>query len=163
MEDKKNKIDIRKRELSKEDIERLEILHKSEEIKGEQLTIDINSDLVIENQAKILLGKKIDDPVEKFQLYYNGLSKLLKDNLPKGKENESVRRIVYDEKNILINRGAKKDEKGIRGSDGRMAYVEDLEIAIEIVANWITTKGTSAEIFMSFWDKNEELGYGHQD
>lgn len=73
MEDKKNKIDIRKRELSKEDIERLEILHKSEEIKGEQLTIDINSDLVIENQAKILLGKKIDDPVEKFQLYYNGL------------------------------------------------------------------------------------------
>lgn len=44
-----------------------------------------------------------------------------------------------------------------------MAYVEDLEIAIEIVANWITTKGTSAEIFMSFWDKNEELGYGHQD
>ena len=163
MEDKKNKIYIRKRELSKEDIERLEILHKSEEIKGEQLTIDINSDLVIENQAKILLGKKIDDPVEKFQLYYNGLSKLLKDNLPKGKENESVRRIVYDEKNILINRGAKKDEKGIRGSDGRMAYVEDLEIAIEIVANWITTKGTSAEIFMSFWDKNEELGYGHQD
>jgi hypothetical protein len=163
MEDKKNKIDIRKRELSKEDIERLEILHKSEEIKGEQLTIDLNSDLVIENQAKILLGQRIDDPVEKFQLYYNGLSKLLKDNLPKGKENESVRRIVYDEKNILINRGAKKDEKGIRGSDGRMAYVEDLEIAIEIVANWIITKGTSAEIFMSFWDKNEELGYGHQD
>lgn len=163
MEDKKNKKDIRKRELSKEDIERLEILHKSEEIKGEQLTIDLNSDLVIENQAKKLLGQRIDDPVEKFQLYYNGLSKLLKDNLPKGKENESVRRIVYDEKNILINRGAKKDEKGIRGSDGRMAYVEDLEIAIEIVANWITTKGTSAEIFMGFWDKNEELGYGHQD
>ncbi len=163
MEDKKNKKDIRKRELSKEDIERLEILHKSEEIKGEQLTIDLNSDLVIENQAKKLLGQRIDDPVEKFQLYYNGLSKLLKDNLPKGKENESVRRIVYDEKNILINRGAKKDEKGIRGSDGRMAYVEDLEIAIEIVANWITNKGTSAEIFMAFWDKNEELGYGHQD
>jgi len=163
MEDKKNKKNIRKRELSKEDMERLEILHKSEEIKGEQLTIDLNSDLVIENQAKKLLGQKIDDPVEKFQLYYNGLSKLLKDNLPKGKENENVRRIVYDEKNILINRGAKKDEKGIRGSDGRMAYVEDLEIAIEIVANWITTKGTSAEVFMAFWDKNEELGYGHQD
>jgi hypothetical protein len=63
----------------------------------------------------------------------------------------------------LINRGAKKDEKGIRGSDGRMAYVEDLEKAIEIVANWITKKGTSAELFMEFWDKNEELGYGHQD
>lgn len=163
MEDKKDKKSIKKRELSKEDIERLEILHKSEEIKGEQLTIDLNSDLVIENQAKKLLGQKIDNPVEKFQLYYHGLTKLLKDNLPKGKENESVRRIIYDEKNILINRGAKKDEKGIRGSDGRMAYVEDLEKAIEIVANWITKKGTSAELFMAFWDKNEELGYGHQD
>ncbi len=163
MEDKKSKKDIKKRELSKEDIERLEILHRSEEIKGEQLTIDLNYDLVIENQAEKLLGQKIDNPVEKFQLYYHGLTKLLKDNLPKGKENESVRRIIYDEKNVLINRGAKKDEKGIRGSDGRMAYVEDLEKAIEIVANWITKKGTSAELFMAFWDKNEELEYGHQD
>ena len=84
MEYKKNKEGIEKRELSDEDIERLEILYKSEEVKGEQLTIDYNSDLVIENQAKKLLGQRIDDPVEKFQLYYNGLTKLLKDNLPKG-------------------------------------------------------------------------------
>ena len=64
---------------------------------------------------------------------------------------------------MLINRGAKKDEKGIRGSDGRMAYTEDLEEAIKIVAEWTSRKRTPAELFMSFWDKNEELGYGHQD
>ncbi len=151
------------RNLTKEDLERLEILQKSEEVKGEQLYIDLDSEIVVENQAETLLGQKIDDPVQKFQLYYHGLSKLLKDSLPKGKTFEDVRRIVYDEKNILINRGAKKDEKGIRGSDGRMAYIEDLEEAIRIVANWTTKKGTSAELFMSFWDKNEELGYGHQD
>ena len=158
-----NKADKKKRELSKEDLERLEILQKSEEVKGEQLAINIDSEIVIENQAEQLLGQRIDDPVEKFQLYYHGLTKLLKDNLPKGKENEDVRRIVYDEKNILINRGAKKNEKGIRGSDGRMAYIEDLEKAIEIVANWITVKGSPAELFMAFWDMNEELNYGHQD
>jgi hypothetical protein len=152
-----------KRELSKEDIERLEILQKANEVKGEQLSLDIDSEIHVENQADQLLGQKIDDPVVKFQLYYQGLAKLLKDNLPKGKENEDVRRIVYDEKNILINRGAKKDEKGIRGSDGRMAYVEDLERAIEIVANWTSRKGSPAELFMAFWDKNEELNYGHQD
>ncbi len=151
------------RNLTKEDLERLEILQKSEEVKGEQLYIDLDSEIVVENQAETLLGQKIDDPVQKFQLYYHGLSKLLKDSLPKGKTFEDVRRIVYDEKNILINRGAKKDEKGIRGSDGRMAYIEDLEEAIKIVANWTTKKGTPAELFMSFWDKNEELGYGHQD
>jgi hypothetical protein len=156
----KNKIE---RILSKEDLERLEILQKSEDIKGEQLIINLDSELVIENQAELLLGQRIDDPVQKFQLYYHGLSKLLKDTLPKGKDFEDVRRIVYDEKNILINRGAKKDEKGIRGSDGRMAYIEDLEEAIKIVADWTSRKGTPAELFMAFWDKNEELDYGHQD
>ena len=163
MSDKKTNINKVERKLSKEDVERLEILQKSEEVKGEQLSINMDSELVIENQAEQLLGQKIDDPVQKFQLYYQGLSKLLKDNLPKGKSFEDVRRIVYDEKNILINRGAKKDEKGIRGSDGRMAYLEDLEEALKIVADWTISKGTPAELFMAFWDKNEELGYGHQD
>ena len=161
MEENKKKIGERK--LSKEDIERLELLQKSEEIKGEQLVLNLDSGLATENEAEKLLGQKIDDPVTKFQLYYNGLTKLLKDNLPKGKDFEDVRRIVYDEKNILINRGAKKDDKGIRGSDGRMAYLDDLEQALKIVADWTTNKGTSAELFMAFWDKNEELGYGHQD
>ncbi len=151
------------RNLTKEDLERLEILQKSEEVKGEQLYIDLDSEIIVKNQAEELLGQKIDDPVQKFQLYYHGLSKLLKDSLPKGKTFEDVRRIIYDEKNILINRGAKKDEKGIRGSDGRMAYIEDLEEAIKIVANWTTKKGTPAELFMAFWDKNDELRYGHQD
>ena len=158
-----NKKKIIQRNLSKEDIERLELLQKSEEIKGEQLVLNMDAELVVENEAENLLGQKIDDPVTKFQLYYNGLSKLLKSNLPEGKEFEDVRRIIYDEKNILINRGAKKNEKGIRGSDGRMAYMDDLEIAIKIVADWTSKKGTSAELFMLFWDKNEELNYGHQD
>lgn len=158
-----NKKKIVERKLSKEDLERLEILQKSEEIKGEQLLLNIDSELVIENEVEKLLGQQIDDPVTKFQLYYKGLAKLLKDNLPKGKDYEDVRRIVYDEKNILINRGAKKDDKGIRGSDGRMAYLDDLEQAIKITANWTSKKGTPAELFMDFWDKNEELGYGHQE
>lgn len=158
-----NKKEVKKRKLSKEDTERLEILQKAGDVKGEQLSINLDSQLVVENQAEKLIGQKIDDPVKKFQLYYRGLNNLLRENLPKGKENKQARRIVYDEKNILINRGAKKDKKGIRGSDGRMAYIEDLEIAIQIVADWIFKKGSPAELFMAFWDKNEELVYGHQD
>ena len=160
---KQNKKQNLNRNLSKEDLERLQILQKSEEVKGEQLVLNIESELIVENEAKKLLDQKIDDPVTKFQLYYNGLTKLLKDNLPKGKDYEDVRRIIYDEKNVLVNRGAKKDDKGIRGSDGRMAYLDDLEQAIKIVSDWTSNNGTSAELFMSFWDKNEELGYGHQD
>lgn len=159
---KKNKISI-ERNLSQSDIERLEILQRSEEVKGEQLTLNLDAELAIENEAEKLLGLQIDDPDTKHQLYYQGLTKLMIDNLPKGKENEDIRKIIYGEKGILINRGKKINEKGIRGSDGRMAFLEDLEIAIKIVADWVSVKGTPTELFMAFWDKNEELGYPHQD
>lgn len=51
----KNKVE---RNLSKEDLERLEILQKSEEVKGEQLFINYDSEVVIENEAEKLLGQK---------------------------------------------------------------------------------------------------------
>lgn len=152
-----------KSQLSREDLERFEILQKAEEVKGEQLTIDLDSGLVVENEAEALMSKKIDDPVEKFQLYYRGLRKMLLDFLPKGREHEQARNMIYDEKNILINRGAKKDEKGLRGSDGRMAHLDDLEMAIQIVALWITKKGSYYDLYKAFWNKNEEMGYGHQN
>jgi len=154
---------IDKKKLSQEEIERREILQKAEEIKEEQLKLDIEEGVDVENEYNNLLDQSIDDPVQKFQLYYKVLNKLLRANLPKGKENEPIRRIIYDEKNILINRGNKKDEKGIRGSDGRMAYLEDIEVAIEVVMNWISSNGSYQDLYMLFWDKNEEMNYGHQD
>ncbi|MEI7677345.1 MAG: hypothetical protein WCJ03_11240 [Bacteroidales bacterium] len=152
-----------KSQLSKEDLERYEILQKAEEVKGEQLSINLDSGLVVENEAEALMSKKIDDPVEKFQLYYNGLRKMLLDFLPKGIDHEQARNMIYDEKNILINRGAKKNEKGLRGSDGRMAHLDDLEMAIQIVALWIAKKGSYWDLYKAFWNKNEEIGYGHQN
>jgi len=155
--------EIDKKKLSQEEIERRAILEKAEQVKEEQLKLDINDGVETENEYKTLLDQQIDDPVQKFQLYYKILNKLLRSNLPKGKENEPTRRIIYDEKNILINRGNKKDEKGIRGSDGRMAYMEDIELAISIVMEWVNAKGSYHELYMAFWNKNEELNYGHQD
>lgn len=155
--------EIDKKNLTAEEIERRAILEKAEQVKEEQLKLDINDGVKTENEYNSLLDQQIDDPVQKFQLYYKILNKLLRSNLPKGKENEPTRRIIYDEKNILINRGNKKDEKGIRGSDGRMAYMEDIEMAISIVMEWVNTKGSYHELYMAFWNKNEELNYGHQD
>lgn len=150
----------RKSQLSKDDSERFEILQKAEEVKGEQLSIDLDSRLVAENEAEALMSKKIDDPIAKFQLYYKGLRKMLLDFLPKGREYQQAREMIYDEKNILINRGAKKDEKGLRGSDGRMAHLDDLEMAIQIVALWISKKGSYWDLYKAFWNKNEAMGYG---
>lgn len=154
---------IDRKRLSQEEIERRSILDKAEEIKEEQLKLDLDFGVETENEYKTLLDQQIDDPVQKFQLYYNILNKLLRTNLPPGKENEPVRRIIYDEKNILINRGNKKNQKGIRGSDGRMAYMEDIELAITIVMDWVKSKGSYHDLYISFWNKNDELQYGHQD
>lgn len=86
----KNKV---KPNFSKEDLERLEILQKSEKVKGEQLFINYNSEVVIENEVEKLLDQKIDDPSIKHNLYYKGLANLLKKNLPTGKEFKDVRNI----------------------------------------------------------------------
>lgn len=51
-------------------------------------------------------------------------------------------------------------KNGIRGSDGRMAYTEDLEEAIKIVAEWTSRKGTPAEFFMSFGIRTKSLVTG---
>jgi hypothetical protein len=44
-----------------------------------------------------------------------------------------------------------------------MAYLEDLELAIQVVAQWLSKRGTYQDLYLAFWDKNEELNYGHQD
>lgn len=154
-----------KKELSQEDLERLQILQEAEEVKGEQLNLDIEGNLQKEDIMKRLTAslQNIDDPEKKYDQYYNILNKLLKSKLPKGKENENIRRKIYDEKNIILNRGVKKDSRGIRGSDGRMGYLSDIEIAIDIVVEWVANNGTAVDLFRAFYDKNEELGYPHQD
>src|SRR6478609_10950577 len=116
-EDKDQK---KKSSLSAEDIERLKLLQKANESKGKQLTIADTGDLKEINEIKQLIGKDFENPEEKYQLYYKGIRNLLIQYLPKGEMYEDGRQLIYDEKNIFLNRGKKKsDGDGIRGSDGR--------------------------------------------
>lgn len=110
-----------------------------------------------ERRVKALLGEH--DPDEKHAAYYHGLQKLLMDYLPK---DTKVRRMIYDEKNIFINRGRAIGPDGRRGSDGRMASIELMEEAIEIVAAWLRGGATALELYMAFYEANERRGYPHQ-
>ena len=47
--------------------------------------------------------------------------------------------------------------------DGSETSDRAIEEAIKIIADWTSRKGSPAELFMAFWGKNAELGYGHQD
>lgn len=100
----------------------------------------------------------VQNPEESHRLYYVVLG-LLKKHLPPGKANEELRRYVYDEKNLYLNRGKDLNELGIRGSDGRMAYIPHLKTALALVKKWIAEDGTAFDAFMEFWKLNEAYGY----
>lgn len=101
------------------------------------------------------------DPDTSHRIYYT-IRRLMVDNLPKGKENKKLRQYIYDEKSLFLNRGQEKDEWGIRGSDERMAYIENfLSTALDTVYNWIKAGANPFDLYQAFHDLNEERGY-HQ-
>ncbi|MBS1597260.1 MAG: hypothetical protein JST75_03480 [Bacteroidetes bacterium] len=150
--------------LSPEDMESLELLRKANESKGKQLRVDVNKgDLTEVNELKQITEKSFDNPEEKYNIYYKGLRNLLMKYLPKGKEYAEGRQIIYDEKNIFLNRGKKKsDNDGIRGSDGRMTYQEKMNEMLEVVTRWVSESQDPIDLYNMIYDLNEKHGYGHE-
>ncbi len=162
---KKNQKSKKKEYSDKSHYEKLEILEQAKKQKGTQLVAipeDHGAGLKELDELKELLQKKIEDPKQKFELYYNGIQNILIKYLPKGKAFKAERQIIYDEKNIFLNRGKAKDRFGRRGSDGRMTYNEDLLEMVEIVREWATGSQDPVSLYKAFYDLNEKYDYGHQ-
>ncbi|HIX54564.1 MAG TPA: hypothetical protein H9853_06030 [Candidatus Sphingobacterium stercoripullorum] len=163
---KKNKqIGKNVKQLSLEEIERLELLKKVHEKKGRQLTFsDETGSLKEVDELRQLIGKQFEDPEEKYNIYYVGIRKLLMDYLPKGKAYEEMRQIIYDEKNIFLNLGKRKsDHKGIRKSDGRMTFQPVMNEILDIVIKWIGESQNPFDIYREFYMLNEKHGYPHEE
>lgn len=160
-----NKKEIKKQEgISQADLERLELLQKANEKTGRQLTINSETGNFEEfDELKQLVGKEFENPEEKYQLYYNGIRRLLMDFLPKGKDFKQLRDIIYDEKNVFLNLGKKKsDNNGIRKSDGRMTYQPVMNEILEIIVNWVGESQNPFDLYRDFYELNEKHGYGHE-
>jgi hypothetical protein len=158
---------IRKEEdskISKADLERLEILQKSNEKIGKQLSINSETGNLEEvDELRRLIGKEFENPEEKYNVYYKGIRKLLMDYLPKGTEYKEIRNIIYDEKNIFLNNGKRKsDNNGTRLSDGRMTFQTNMNEILDIIVTWISDSQNPFELYRLFYDLNEKLGYGHE-
>ncbi|MDX8571467.1 hypothetical protein OZ666_07230 [Elizabethkingia sp. HX QKY] len=151
-------------ELSQADLERLELLQKANEKTGKQLTINSETGNLEEfDELRQLVGKEFENPEEKYQLYYNGIRRLLMDFLPKGKDYKQLRDIIYDEKNVFLNLGKKKsDNKGIRKSDGRMTYQPVMNEILEIIINWVGESQNPFDLYRGFYELNDKHGYGHE-
>ena len=143
-----------------QEIEEQSILMEADTIKEEILQIDTEGNIELKNEIGNLLSGQIDDPEAKYQLYYHVINKLLQKHLPTGKEFAKIRDLIYEEKNTFLTRGHRKDKKGRRGADGRMSYISDIESFITILTEWITSRGTTFELYTKLLDLNVSKGYG---
>lgn len=155
-----NKLD--QEQISREEEERMQILFEADQVKGHQLSVDIEGNLDEVDELKAFKLPRIDDPEEKYKIYYHGINKLLRNYLPKGKSFQKARQVIYDEKNVLLTRGKRKNNNGFRGADSKMGFYNEMEIVFDIVFDWAKSKGTMIELYKALWNKNEELGFGHQ-
>lgn len=102
------------------------------------------------------------DPDRSHKIYY-AMRRLMIENLPKGQSNEKLRKFIYEEKNLFLNRGQAVNKDGIRNSDGRMAYIPSfLTPAFSAVVEWVISGANPFDLYSSFRKLNIERGY-HKD
>lgn len=166
MEQEKKKYtqeELKQQELEKasaEEREREMILMQADEIKELTFDFTIDGQLELKSEMADMILEGIDDPEAKYDIYYNAIQRLLIKHLPKGAEHKSARDLIYEEKNTYMTRGHRKNEKGIRGADGRMSYIEDMHEIVNIVTEWITTRSTMYDLYIKLRDLNISKGYG---
>lgn len=146
---------------AKREAEKMEILARVNETKGMQQIIDESGSLTTRNELRTFAIGDVDDPDRKHEVYYKGIEKLLRQFLGGRKDmrTKEAFKILREEKNIFLNRGKRKNEQGIRGSDARMAYITDMEEALNIIADCILDAATPVDLFMAFRDKNVARGF----
>lgn len=144
----------------KQEMERAAILMKADEIKEETLDFAVDGQIEFKNEIADLMLEQIDNPDEKYNLYYKVVNRLLRKHLPKGDAYKEARDLIYEEKNTFLTRGHRKDERGIRNADGRMGYIPDMAEFVNIVTEWITSRGTMFELYLKLRNLNESKGYG---
>lgn len=115
---------LRKKKEAQE-AEKLAILSKADEIKEETFDFDIDGTLEIKNEISDMVLDAIDDPEEKYQLYYNVLNKMLQKALPKGEKHKEARELIYEEKIHFFPVGIERIKRGF--------VVETEEWGIELI------------------------------
>lgn len=144
--------------------EAAELLRRSKEGAGMQLKFDLQlNELKEVDELRELLGKQFENPEEKYQAYYMGIQKVLMQYLPSGKAFEDERRLIYDEKNVFLNRGKRKsDNNGVRGSDGRMTFQPVMNEMVDLIIKWVAESQNPYTLYTQLFELNEKHGYGHE-
>lgn len=139
--------------------EKMKILLKASEVKGEQLFVSEEGVSSKKELKDFALGN-IDNPEKKYEVYYKGINRLLRKHLPSGKENKKAREYIYEEKNVFLTRGKRKNKLGIRGADGRMGYITDGDEMLKLIIDWVFSQDSPVNLYNKLRDLNVKKGYG---
>lgn len=137
----------------------LELLEESKAGIGTSLTFDFEkNDFKEVDELKEMINRAVEDPEEKYNLFYNGIQRLINKYIP----DKNIRKIVNGEKLVFLRRGKVVDKRGIAGADSRMTYNEDMARVVEIISEWVIDSLDPTDLYKRFYALNEEYGYPHQ-
>lgn len=150
----KKKVTKSNKSQSKTQQEIEEILMKTDESPTHKLFIGEEGDLESLDELKRILTGDVDDPKTKYEIYYKGIQKTLKEELPRGSKYEELRKELREEINTFLA-GGKRKINGVRGADSRMGYLPTMEKAFDIIFEWRGNVGTLTELLIKFKELNK--------
>lgn len=133
-----------------------DILMRADEAPTLKLFIGEEGDLESLDELKSILVGDVEDPETKYEIYYQGIQKTLRTELPKGSKYKSLKDEVREEINTFLA-GGKRKVNGKRGADSRMGYISDTEKAFDVIFSWKGRGGSIAELLMEFQKLNKSL------
>ena len=143
-----------------------ELSEKGRQIKeeGKQLGLGLpdDEDIGMEDVLSEAVLEETQNPDEAHELYY-GIQEVLKSSLPQGQKFEDLRKAIYEEKNIYLTSGEKKDEQGVRGADSRHGYLHHFRVMLRIVKQWSRSGASPFDLWSVLRKINEDLGYHKTD
>lgn len=153
--------------ISKKKIE--ELMSAAEKIIATQSTnkksllfeLTEETDESIKELSALLEPDALQDPEKSYDLFYNGIQKLLLSTIP---ADNDIRGVILELKTILLS-GKEKQfvSYGKRGADSRMSQSSEMESVIDILTEWCDTPYDFFKLAILLLNKNKELNYVPQD
>ena len=146
---------ITKNKQDNKEFEINQIFQLADELPTTKLFIGEEGDLETLDEMKSIITGDTDDPETKYELYYKGIQKVIRSELPKEAKYKQLRDEVREEIAVFLT-GGKRKVNGVRGADSRMGRLPLMEKIFEVVFNWRGNNGTPAELYLELRKLNED-------
>lgn len=150
-------ITVIKSVFSNEELEIQEMFAKADEINTEKLFVDSEGDIMTIDEIKqIIIPSDTDNPAKKYEIYYKGIQKLLKNRLPSGTRYKEVNKQIREEINTYLA-GGKRKKGNYRGADARMGNLTYMDITLAEIIQWTAVNGSFTDLYSIFNKLNKEV------